>query len=66
MTYRQEIQTLIEDIDKLNDKAERLRDVAVEQEKGYWNGLRQKLGASIDILNRLDNTLTMARALMEA
>ncbi len=66
MTYRQEIQTLIEDIDKLNDKAERLRDVAIEQEKDYWNGLRQKLSESIDILNRLDNSLTMARALMEA
>lgn len=62
MTYREKIQEMIEQINKLYDDAEWLRDLATEEEKKHWNDHRRIFYDAAQPLRRLDNSLSKNRA----
>lgn len=64
MTYREKIQEMIEQIDKLYDDAEWLRDVADEDEKRYLNKFREKFFDAGRPLRQLDYNISDKRASM--
>lgn len=62
MTYREKIQEMISQINKLYNDAEWLRDLATSEEKEYWNQHRGIFYDAALPLKRLDNSLTEASA----
>lgn len=62
MTYREKIQSMIEEITKLYDDAEWLRDMAFGGEKEYWNAHRKIFYDAAEPLRKLDNSLSKLRA----
>lgn len=44
MTLMEKVQSMVEQIDKLYDDANWLRDLATGEEKKYWNEFREKIG----------------------
>ena len=65
MTYREWIQTEIEEMEKRYDMAGYLRDFATGREKDAWNEVRGLTRSSSSALRNLDNSLSDARAEME-
>lgn len=64
-TYRFLIQSIVADLDLLYDKAGALRDFATTKEKQIYNDTRGALSTLLSGWNRLDNSLTDARANQE-
>jgi hypothetical protein len=64
-TYRQYIQSLIEEQEKIYDTAGGLRDHAAVNEKGRWNAIRTHAREVISVLWKLDNELSDSRASMK-
>lgn len=65
MTYREQIQRLIEVLDLAYDLAGGIRDEASESEKGALNTTRKCTGEAASALRSLDNRLDNSRASME-
>ena len=65
MTYRTKIQELIKTIQSIYDDAEWLRDIALLEEKAYWNEVRRIFYSAKEPLRKLDNKLSQSRADME-
>jgi hypothetical protein len=65
MTYREAIQKLQSDIDRIYDDASPMRDCAALDEKQYWNNVRTHLRNAYLELGKLDNGLTDNRADMQ-
>ncbi len=65
MTYREQIQRLIQIIDLGYDLAGAMRDTAVGPEKETFNLIREFTGECLGNLKRLDNHLDGNRAAME-
>lgn len=65
MTYRQHIQTMIEEIEKLYDKAGMLRDHCHLSEKDTWNQQRNFMREASSGLRFLDDTLEEGWAAQE-
>jgi hypothetical protein len=61
-TYRNFIQDIIRDIDKLYDKIGALRDSAASNEKNVYNDSRGTLGAMLTQWRHFDNSLPEDRA----
>ena len=64
MTYREKIQSMIEQINQLYNDAEWLRDLATNEEKEYWNKHRGIFYDASQPLRKLDNMLSDNRAKM--
>lgn len=62
MTYREKIQQMIQQINKLYNDAEGLRDMALMQEKEYWNKHRGIFYDAAKPLRMLDDSLSYASA----
>lgn len=62
-TYRQFIQDIISDIDRLYDKIGALRDSAASNEKNVYNDSRGTLGDMLGQWRHFDNALPDDRAL---
>ncbi len=62
MTYRQQIQKQVDEVEKIYDMAGGLRDVAEGKEKEVFNELRSLQRRASDILRKLDDGLSDARA----
>lgn len=58
MTYREKIQQMVEQINKLYNDANWLRDMAMDDEKDYWNKHRGIFYDAAKPLMQLDNMLT--------
>jgi hypothetical protein len=65
MTYRDKIQEMILQIEKLYDDAGWLRDLATGDEKKYWNEFRGNILETSEPLRRLDDNMTDNRAKTE-
>ena len=57
MTYREEIQLMIQQLEQLNDKAAKLRDYASLEDKKYFNKVREFLPNAWEPLQKLDDSL---------
>lgn len=64
-TYRDFVQDIISDIDKLYDKIGALRDTAVTNEKNVYNDSRGTLGAMLTQWRHFDNSLPDERAALK-
>jgi hypothetical protein len=62
MTYREAIQKMIADVERIYDECEGLRDHATNEEKDAWNAMRKTLYDASRPLRRLDNSLSQSRA----
>lgn len=63
LTYREQIQALIDQMNHIYDAAGNLRDFATEEEKDAWNQVRKVFYSDVQSpLRKLDNSLTQARA----
>lgn len=65
MTYREKIEEMVSDIQKLYLQAERLRDIATPEEKKYWNQHRGIFFDAEAPLRNLLDTLDEERGDME-
>lgn len=61
-TYRNFVQDIISDIDKLYDKIGALRDTAADNEKNVYNNSRGVLGELLSQWRHFDNSLPDNRA----
>ena len=64
MNYRENVQAMQEDIDRLNKNAEVLRDLTPVDLKLHLNDLRMHLSQAHQDLGRLDNKLAESIAFM--
>jgi len=62
MTYREEIQLMIQQLQAVYDKANQLRDRASQEEHELFNKVREVLPSAWKPLQQLDNSLTDKRA----
>lgn len=65
MTYREKIQEMISQIDKLYDDANWLRDLATIEEKKYWNEFRGNFFDASQPLRKLDDNMTDSRGMTQ-
>lgn len=61
-TYREEIQTMIDQLENIYDRTHWLRDQATIEEKVYWDMFKGRLAEVVRPLQVLDKGLTDARA----
>lgn len=62
LTYREQIQALVDQINHIYEAAGNLRDCASSEEKQYWNETRKIFYDASIPLRKLDNSLTQASA----
>jgi hypothetical protein len=62
MTYRENIQELIRQIDHIYNACEPLRDCAFGDQQKYWNEMRRQFYDAASPLRKLDYSLTQAEA----
>lgn len=62
MTYRENIQALISQINHIYNACEPLRDCAFGDQQKYWNEMRRIFYDAAKPLRELDNSLTQAEA----
>jgi very-short-patch-repair endonuclease len=62
MTLREKVQSMVEQIDKLYDDANWLRDLATGEEKKYWNEFRGNFFDVAQPLRKLDDSMSDSRA----
>lgn len=65
MTYREELQNMIRDLQNVYDKANYLRDLSTEEEKIVLNELRRVLPDVWSPMQKLDNSISDARGSYE-
>ena len=65
MTYREQIQAMIAEMERLYVLSHRMRDLAFENEKFFWNGFRLHMDDPLRYLRGLDNNLSDASAQRE-
>lgn len=63
--YRKEIQDMINSLQAVYDKANKLRDYATLEEKKVFNLVRQDLPGVWSYLQQLDNSLSDERAIIK-
>lgn len=63
-TYRELVQDIYNDLDKIYDRVGGLRDAAATNEKEIYNHTRGVLGDLIRVWRRFDNALPEDRATM--
>jgi len=62
MTYREEIQKMITELQDIYDRANRLRDHATLEEKDHFNRVREVLPHAWSPLQKIDDALSDKRA----
>lgn len=65
MTYRENIQELIRQVDHIYNACEPLRDCAFRDQQKYWNEMRRVFYDAAQPLRKLDDELTEAEARAE-
>jgi hypothetical protein len=65
MTYREAIQQMVQEAEKVHCDAGALRDIAMDGEKDFLNQVRAHTSKIITLLNTLDNQLPDNRAQMD-
>ena len=64
MTYREEIQLMIKQLQDVYDKANQLRDHALLEDKEFFNKVREVLPYAWKPLQKLDNSMSDNQAKM--